>query len=161
MYEPVSAEPVVVARLQSPVSNLPPRQKRERERCAKAIPIFHLISRFAPTKVRRISTTSNKRKTKGGANSFRSLTINVVALAQLLNHLLTVITTITVRSSNNTKRKDAIHFKTETVFECNRCRCSDSSDISKGIRGALVIFFSYPTPLTPSSTPSPPRILSR
>ena len=43
--------------------------------CAKVIPIFHLLSRFALTKVRRISTTSNKRKTKGGANSFRSLTI--------------------------------------------------------------------------------------
>ena len=80
-----------------------------------------------------------------------------MALAQLLNHLLTVITTITVRTSNNTKRKDAIHFKTETVFECNRCRCSDSSDISKGIRGALDIssFFFFHT-LPPSHPPQPP-----
>ena len=80
-----------------------------------------------------------------------------MALAQLLNHLLNVITTITVRSSNNTKRKDAIHFKTETVFECNRCRCSDSSDISKGIRGALDIsssFFLHTLP--PSHPPQPP-----
>ena len=80
-----------------------------------------------------------------------------MALAQLLNHLLTVITTITVRSSNNTKRKDAIHFKTETVFESNRCRCSDSSHISKGIRGALVIsssFFFHTLP--PSHPPQPP-----